>query len=158
VHTHAPEGYLCPFCLIVQGIEQDDVYTRSADIVYRTEAVTAFIGSHQWPNNRGHVILIPNAHYENLYDLPLTVATQIHAAVRTVALAMKRAYGCPGISTRQHNEPAGNQEIWHYHVHVFPRWPDDALYGSRRSFMPPEERLLYAERLRSCLKDHEETD
>src|SRR3954471_5611786 len=103
MYNHAPPGYVCPFCLIVQGIENEHVYTGTSDIVYRGEKVTAFMSSHGWPNNRGHVLVIPNDHYENIYDLPAEFAASIHGMARAVALAMKTAYGCDGVSTRQHN-------------------------------------------------------
>lgn len=113
--------------------------------------VTAFIACDWWPKNPGHVLVVPNRHYENIYDLPIEEGGRIHQVVQEVALAMKRAYGCDGISTRQHNEPAGNQDVWHYHVHVFPRYGDDDLYllGKRRT--SPEERAPYSEMLRCSL-------
>lgn len=150
MYNHAPDNYRCPFCLVAQQRRDETIYTVPSDVVYRTGTITAFVGSHQWPNNKGHVIVIPNAHYENLYDLPINIGTAIHAAVRRIAIAMKADYGCAGISTRQHNEPEGNQEIWHYHTHVFPRYPDDGLYTSTRSLLPPEIRVQYA----ACLRRH----
>jgi len=64
---------------------------------------------------------------------------------------MKAAYGCAGISPRQHNEPAGNQAGWHYLLHVFPRYPGDNLYAAQRVLVPPEERGRYAAMLRAQL-------
>ena len=66
---------------------------------------------------------------------------------------MKTAYGCEGISTRQHNEPAGMQEVWHFHLHVFPRYLDDGLYArtAERFLTTPSQRLPYAEKLRAEL-------
>ena len=61
---------------------------------------------------------------------------------------MKDAYGCDGVSTAQHNEPDGNQDVWHYHTHVFPRYQGDNLYGSMRQLTTTEERRPYAELLR----------
>ena len=61
---------------------------------------------------------------------------------------MKAAFGCPGVSTRQHNEPAGDQEVWHYHLHVFPRFPGDGLYGSAPEIVTAKERARYAANLR----------
>src|SRR5688500_10306118 len=98
MHTHAPIGYVCPFCLVARGVEDEHVLTRQSDLVYRDETVTAFIASHQWPNHRGHVLLIPNDHFENLYDLPPRLALPLHETSRAVAQAMKAAYGCEGIS------------------------------------------------------------
>ena len=66
-----------------------------------------------------------NEHFENIYDLPIHYALDIHRVARMTALALQRVYSCDGVSTRQHNEPAGNQDVWHYHVHVMPRYKDD---------------------------------
>jgi histidine triad (HIT) family protein len=89
-------------------------------------------------------------HYENLYELPAEAGHAVHDLVRDVAIAIRCTYGCDGVSTRQHNEPAGSQDAWHYHVHVFPRYSGDALYTSRPypEFVTAEQRQPYAERLR----------
>jgi histidine triad (HIT) family protein len=66
---------------------------------------------------------------------------------------MKEAYSCDGISIRQHNEPAGYQDVWHYHVHVTPRYLDDEFYPTykEKKFMPPDERAGHAQKLRESL-------
>jgi histidine triad (HIT) family protein len=151
MYNHAPEGYLCPFCLLIQAVESESVLSMQEDIIYQDDYVTALIGSHQWPNNPGNVIVAPNHHYENLYDLPLHLAAPLHRVIRAVALAMKEAYRCDGVSTRQHNEPAGNQDVWHYHVHVTPRYAGDGFYRTRRALMAPAERAEHARRLRPLL-------
>ena len=148
MHHHAPDNYVCPFCLLVKGIENEHVYSVQSDIVYRDEVVTAFISSHQFPDNTGNVLVIPNRHFENLYALPVALATDLHRVVRAVALAQKAAFACDGVSTRQHNEPAGNQDVWHYHIHVTPRFREDGLYTSQRCLMPAQERERYAARIR----------
>jgi histidine triad (HIT) family protein len=149
--SHAPDGYVCPFCVFVSGGSEELTWNRAADLVLRNDAVTAFVSPEWWPNNPGHVIVIPNDHYENLYDLPTNVGTRIHEASRDVALAMKDVYGCAGTSTRQHNEPAGYQEVWHYHLHVFPRFPGDELYFTRKSRVDEARRAEHAKRLRDRL-------
>lgn len=152
MYSHAPLAYRCPFCLLANGVENEHVTSQASDIVYQDEAVLAFICSRQWPNNKGHVLIVPNAHYENIFDLPPELAAKIHAVAREVSLAMKAAYGCTGISTRQHNEPAGNQEVWHYHLHVYPRYADDSLYTTEKGeVMAPEKRAEYARLLRKEL-------
>lgn len=149
---HAPEGYDCPFCAIVRGEERTGVATKRVDVVVRTDLLTAFVASHQWPNNPGHVLVIPNDHFENLYDLPAALAEPLQIAVQQIADAMKRAFDCPGISTRQHNEPAAGQDVWHYHVHVFPRFKHDHLLASTRRRASDVERSLQAERIRQALQ------
>ena len=149
--SHAPSDYVCPFCDIVAGRFENTV-TNEQDVVLRTSAATAFVASHQWPNNAGHVLVIPNDHHENLYALPASLAEPIHETVRRVALALKVAFECPGVSTRQHNEPAGGQDVWHYHVHVFPRYHGDGLYGADRQAIGDAGRAAQAEALRAALR------
>jgi histidine triad (HIT) family protein len=146
--VHAPADYDCPFCAIVRGESRESPGTQQDDVVLRTATTTAWVSKRWWANNDAHVIVVPNLHVENIYELSRDLAGDIHEAARRVALALKAAYSCDGISTRQHNEPAGNQEVWHYHLHVFPRYVDDDLYGSPWRETSPEERLPYAQRLR----------
>ena len=145
--NHEPSGYRCPFCAVLRG--GDTERPTADDIVARRERATALIASSWWPRNHGHVLVIPNAHYENLFDLPSEDAYRVHDLCREMAIALREVYGCEGVSTRQHNGPAGDQTVWHHHVHVFPRYADDHLYGSVPALVPPEQRREYAERLRS---------
>ena len=148
--SHEPHGYVCPFCRLVAGVEDERRINTQRDIVRRGELATAFVSPRWWPNNHGHVLVVPNAHHENLYDLPPRYGHAVHDLVREVAIAMRNVYGCDGTSVRQHNEPAGDQDAWHYHVHVFPRYVGDGLYASSpyREFVAPERRWPYANKLR----------
>jgi histidine triad (HIT) family protein len=65
---------------------------------------------------------------------------------------MQNAFGCEGISTRQHNGPVGNQDVWHYHLHVFPRYSNDGLYAGQKVLYTPEERIELAATLRAALR------
>ncbi len=152
MYNHAPENYVCPFCLLVQGKTNEHVHSVQSDIVYHDHAVTAFVGSHQWPNNHGNTLVVPNEHFENIYDLPIHYAQDIHRVARLLALAMKRAYSCDGVSTRQHNEPGGYQDVWHYHLHVTPRYENDQYYLTQRESMPEDERAKHAERIKGHLQ------
>ncbi len=144
--NHEPPGYECSFCQIVRG--EDNDWNAQGDVVYRDERTCAFVNSMWWPRNEGHVLVVPTEHVENIYDMPGELAACVHETARKIAVAFKETYGCDGTSTRQHNEPAGNQEVWHYHLHVFPRYADDDLYRSSRRRTSVEERLPYAQRLR----------
>lgn len=150
MYNHAPEGYDCPFCRLARG--RDTSASSQEDVICRDRDVTAFMASGWWPNNRGHVLVVPNDHYENLYDLPPELGTPMQRMTHEIALAFKATYHCDGVSTRQHNEPHGMQDVWHYHVHVFPRYAEDNLYGTRREPSTPEGRRPYAEKLRTYLE------
>lgn len=146
--THEPAGYQRPFCRLAAGGE--DPLNSQGDIVRRTAGAMAFVAPRWWPNNPGHVLVVPVDHHENLYDVPAEAGHAVHDLVREVALAIRSTYGCAGVSTRQHNEPAGNQDVWHYHVHVFPRHAGDDLYRTKPNpdHATAHQRLHYAERLR----------
>jgi histidine triad (HIT) family protein len=152
---HAPEGYVCPFCQIVAGLASN--YTSTQDVVLRGKLVTAFVASHWWPENPGGVVIASNMHIENLYTIPSNVGAAVFEASRLIAIAMKDAYQCEGVSTRQHNEPAGGQDVWHFHSHVFPRMPGDRLYERDRekSLAPIREKSRRAALLRSSLAQFE---
>ncbi len=147
MYNHEPENYLCPFCLYIA----DNKFKYG---VYKDDYLTAFISSAMWPKNSGIVIIVPNKHIENIYDMPDALLSEIHILTKKIALAMKTGYRCQGISTRQHNEPAGNQEIMHYHFQVIPRYSNDDLYISHRkkSDLPDKERLRFANIMKENLK------
>ncbi|HWK80254.1 MAG TPA: HIT family protein [Thermomicrobiales bacterium] len=151
VVSHAPADYVCPFCAIVQGSDLGPLGTTQDDIVYRGDGVVVFVASTWWPNNPGHVLVIPEAHYENLYDIPSSLGTPMLEATRLAAIAMKIAYGCDGITTRQSNEPAGNQDVWHLHTHVYPRYDDDQIFRTSGRPTTADERVPYAAKMRAAI-------
>ena len=148
IYSHAPENYDCPFCRIASGVFMG--HTQHDDVIYHDKVVIAFVASHWWQNNPGHALVVPNRHIENIYDLVPEIAVYVQECARQVALAFKQIYGCDGTSTRQHNEPAGNQDIWHYHLHVFPRYDGDQLYelSHTKWLTTLAERRPYAEKLK----------
>lgn len=152
--NHALENYPCPFCKIAKGIEDDNLATKQQDVFYRDEYITAFISSHWWPKNKGHIIIIPNKHIENIYTLPNELSDKIHTFEKRVSLALKKLYKCDGVSSRQHNEPAANQDIWHYHLHIFPRYKNDNLYQShdQKYKTNAKERIPFAIKLKKYFK------
>lgn len=148
---HEPAGYGCPFCALVAGVDSE--VSDQQDIVARTDEAVAFIAARWWPNNHGHVLVVPTEHHESLYDLPAPCGHAVHDLVQRVAVALRQTYGCDGTSTRQHNEPEGGQDVWHYHVHVFPRYKGDDLYSSKPypEFVAARDRRPFANKLRAQL-------
>jgi histidine triad (HIT) family protein len=146
VESHAPAGYRCPFCRNVRDGDGEADYPL--EILHRDDDVFVKMNPKWWPNNPGGVLVVPVQHYENIFDLPVELAIPIQRAARSVAIAMKTAFACDGISTRQHNEPAGNQDVWHYHLHVFPRWHGDDLYRHAGVMVTAGELRARADQLR----------
>ena len=77
----------------------------------------------------GHTLVIPKAHSRNLFDIPDSDLTAVVRMARNIAQLQRERLGCEGV-TFQANEPAGFQTMFHFHVHVVPRWKGDALRES----------------------------
>jgi histidine triad (HIT) family protein len=142
----------CFFCRFISGIESD--WNRLDDIVLRTERTTAFISPRWWPNNHGHVIVVPHDHVADIESIDDALLAELYVTAKRIARGMRVAYACEGTSTRQHNGADAGQEVDHLHVHVFPRYANDQLYArnDEHRFAAPAERALYAEKLRSALE------
>ena len=153
MYNHRPENYICPLCQIAKG-EVTDKGNQEPSVIWRDANVTVFIAGKWWRSNPGHVIVIPNAHIENIYDMPEEMGHIIFDASKKVAIALKETYKCDGISTRQHNEPAGNQDVFHYHLHVFPRYEGDNLYINHNDTYWPtqEEKQSYVDKLKAYFR------
>ena len=149
MYNHEPQNYVCPLCLIAQG-KPTDRGSQEDDVFLRDEFCTAYIAGKWWRSNPGHVIVISNRHIENLYDMPENIGHAIFDISKKIAIALKETYQCDGVSTRQHNEPAGNQDVWHYHLHIFPRYRGDNLYVHHKDTYWPsaEEKSPYAQKLK----------
>jgi histidine triad (HIT) family protein len=74
------------------------------------------------PLSVGHALVIPKAHYVDIFDIPAKDLAAVHVASKTVATAVKRATGADGISIIEQNGKAAGQDVFHLHVHVVPRF------------------------------------
>jgi histidine triad (HIT) family protein len=148
--SRAPDGYICPICA---GLHQDvsETHITPDDIVYTDDLATALINSFFQRGNEGHVIVVPNTHYESTYDLPREEGHRIFDVAQKIARAMKLAYSTDGITLRQNNEPAGDQHAFHYHLHAYPRYEGDSYNEATaqdRYLANARERADYAKKLR----------
>lgn len=150
MYSHEPENYTCPLCQIAKG-EVTNKGNQEESVILRNEFLTVFIAGKWWRTNPGHVIIIPNKHIENIYDIPEEIGHKIFDMSKKVAIAFKETYKCDGTSTRQHNEPAGNQDVWHFHLHIFPRYKRDNLYVNHEDTYWPtqEEKQPYVDKLKT---------
>lgn len=148
--NHEPKEYICPMCQVSRG-ETTTKGSCEADVIYRDDLITCFVAGKWWKSNPGHVIVIPNKHIENIYDMEPDYGKGIMDASKKVAIALKNSYQCDGVSTRQHNEPAGNQDVWHYHLHIYPRYEGDNLYLNHGDTYWPtqDEKNSYSDKLKS---------
>jgi len=108
----------CIFCKIVQK-------QAPSSIIYEDEAVMVFLDIR--PLNLGHTLIIPKAHYVDIFDIPPELLSRIHRVLKQIALVVKKATNADGISIIQQNGKAAGQDIFYLHVHVIPRFEGQKL-------------------------------
>lgn len=149
MYSHVADDYDCQLCRGIRGESGPPTLVHEGDVVARSELVVAAVCPYFRGKNPGHVIVVPTEHFENLYAMS---TRHLHACIdmaRSVALAMKDAYAAAGTTLRQNNEPAGGQTAFHFHLHVYPRYPDDGFDDNPPEYLAePNERARWAERLR----------
>ncbi len=108
----------CIFCKIVAG----ELPARKVD---EDEHTIAFMDINPW--TRGHALVIPREHHVNLYEIDDGALEQTTVAAKRLARRMKERLGCDGVNLLNSCEPAAWQTVFHFHVHVIPRYVGDPL-------------------------------
>lgn len=79
------------------------------------------------PASKGHALILPKEHYANIYEIPDELASKAIILAKKMAGIMTRALNCDGFNIVQNNgEPAG-QTVFHFHMHLIPRYEDDQV-------------------------------
>lgn len=125
----------CVFCGIVRGAVQSYVLAE-------TEHLIVFL------SKENHPLIVPKAHVQNLYTLDDALAAEILPLAKRVARALKAALECEGIYLTQANEAAAGQDVFHFHLHVYPRWHQLPLEAQQTSAgVSAHDRRLLLDRL-----------
>ncbi len=133
----------CVFCRIVAGQIPS---TR----VYEDELTVAFMDIGQV--NPGHVLVAVKEHAENLYELDDARAGAVQRTAARVARAIRDAFDPQGLSVYQANGSAAGQTVFHYHVHLVPRYAGDSMALTWPVKNPPRDELeKHAARIRENL-------
>ncbi|MBN1331803.1 HIT family protein [Candidatus Dojkabacteria bacterium] len=126
----------CIFCKIVKGeIPSYKIYEDS-DFVAILDAFPAY---------KGHSLIIPKEHYQDIFDLPESLAGKAMIVGKKIAAALENSLNADGYNFVQNNREFSGQVVMHYHLHVIPRYkamsPEGVKYavhgGSR--YKPTEE-------------------
>ncbi len=108
----------CIFCKVLAG-------EIPSEKVYEDEHAIAVMDINPW--TRGHVVVFPRKHAENLFEIDDDELGHVAVAAKRVATKARDALGCDGVNLLQSNGRAAWQTIFHLHVHVIPRYDGDPL-------------------------------
>jgi histidine triad (HIT) family protein len=128
-----------------------------ACVVFETPEVIALASP--IPLNPGHALVVPRRHVRDLYTPPEELAGPVLSTASRLATAGERAFSAAGVTLRQHNDAARGQDVFHFHLHVIPRFAGDAdRFNAPPRLIPLHEQEAVAERLRKALLARAATD
>lgn len=130
----------CLFCRMASG-EAD------AATVYEDDDFLAFLDIN--PVNKGHALLIPKEHCENLLDFPEELEERFMETAKRVADGVVHATGADGFNLSMNNGSAAGQEIFHAHFHIIPRFEGDGHEHWSKTSYDTDEIESYQERIAS---------
>ena len=106
----------CIFCRIAAGeipsktLYEDDEFRVILDL---------------GPATKGHALILPKNHYRNLFELPKEQAEKAIVLAKKMALRMQEKLHCDGLNLVQNNGETAGQTIFHFHIHLIPRYEGD---------------------------------
>ena len=77
------------------------------------------------PANKGHALIIPKEHFDNIYSMDAETAAKIFSIATEVAKAQKAELNPDGLNILQNNGEAAGQTVFHFHMHLVPRYIKD---------------------------------
>lgn len=79
------------------------------------------------PASKGHALILPKGHYANIYELPDEMASKAMVLAKKMAAVMTKALGCDGFNIVQNNGEVAGQTVFHFHMHLIPRYVGDQV-------------------------------
>jgi len=117
--------------------------------VYENATTLAFMDV--MPQSPGHTLVIPKSPAENLFDLDIDAATEVLRTTQMVARAVQDVFKADGIMLNQFNGPAAGQTVFHFHVHIVPRYENVPLRPHTGDMEDSEVLEDQAKRIRAAL-------
>ncbi|MDE7267162.1 MAG: HIT family protein [Lachnospiraceae bacterium] len=116
----------CIFCKIANGeipsrtLYEDDDFRVIMDLA---------------PATKGHSLILPKDHYKNVYEIADDTAAKVLPLAKKMATLMTEKLGADGFNIVQNNNEVAGQTVFHFHVHLIPRYNDD----NQSLVMKPQE-------------------
>ena len=128
----------CIFCKLANK----DIPTN---IIYEDEKFTVILDAS--PATKGHALILPKNHAANIYELPDEDAADIFVLAKKLATKMTEILHCDGFNIVQNNGEVAGQTVFHFHMHLIPRYKNDGNEEKLAAMIPdklPEEiRAIY---------------
>ncbi len=114
----------CIFCKIANG----DIPSKT---LYEDDEFRVILDL--GPATKGHALILPKDHFANLYELPDETAAKVMQLAKKMAAQMTEKLGCDGFNLVQNNGETAGQTVFHFHLHLIPRYVND---GQKIGWVP----------------------
>ena len=131
----------CIFCRIANG-------EIPAKTLYEDDKFRVILD--QGPATKGHALIIPKEHYADLYELPEELAGEVMKLAKRMVIRMTEKLGCKGFNLVQNNGDLAGQTVFHFHMHMIPRYQAD---GQKIGWKPQEATQEELEQTRAQIAD-----
>ena len=108
----------CIFCKLANG----DIPTAT---LYEDDDFRVILDA--GPASKGHALILPKEHYKNLYELDDEIAAKALVLAKKMITKLTDVLGCDGYNLVQNNGEAAGQTVFHFHLHMIPRYKDDGV-------------------------------
>lgn len=131
----------CIFCMLANG-------AAPSSTVYEDEIFRVILD--MGPASRGHALILSKDHYRDLTELDEVAASKAFSLAGRLGSAMKKALGCSGFNVVQNNGEAAGQTVFHFHVHVIPRYEGGPDMVTWKPGSVEDEQLV---QISTCIKE-----
>ena len=107
----------CIFCKLANG----EIPTNS---IYEDDDFKVILDAA--PATKGHSLIIPKQHYKDMYEIDENVAAKAMRLAKKLTMSMTDKLGCDGFNILQNNREVAGQTVFHFHMHLIPRYADGA--------------------------------
>ena len=122
----------CIFCKIVAG-------EIPSQTLYEDEKIKVILDV--GPATRGHALILQKNHYANLYELPEEDAAEAMKLAKRMMIKMTEKLNCDGFNIVQNNGEVAGQTVFHFHMHLIPRYKNDGEILKYVAGEPDQEEL-----------------
>ena len=129
----------CIFCKIIKG--EIPSYT-----IYEDDGYKVILDA--GPVSKGHALILPKDHYDDLYELPDEKAAEVYVLAKKMMVRITEKLGCDGFNICQNNKEAADQTVRHFHMHLVPRYTDGQKFFAYTPLeLSPEEQNSIKEQI-----------
>ena len=122
----------CIFCKIIAG----DIHSAT---IYENDEFKVILD--RFPSGEGHALILPKNHVANIFEIDPEQAGRLFSLAAKLAKAMKEVLGFEHMNILQNNGTVAGQTVFHFHLHLIPRWEGDGINIGWTPTEPTDEEI-----------------